>query len=489
MRRPILSIPPDCWRPGRRDAICATLMIAFISAFAFSGSATLQALGNPAPSNAEQTGREVFDGPFDGVWVGILNASVSGSKRPYPVLLNLDVRDTTGDGLILVADDLAGAPSRLDFVALALQVKGKKLTLTSVPDGDARASRFVAVLRLKGDVLKGTLTASDEGFKKSRLVLRRLDPEQPLQQLWTGTLPDAREASALVALTLWTTSGPVSGGGFVGTAFGDLTNATVANGRLTGVLSTDEGDIELDLTIGRDGQLGGSVNGRPLGAAPLAPGATPRTPSIRKLKPTSLPAGLTTTLAIKGRNLASGFLLHTSVEGVYAGVPQVLSSKKATVAVTVSSDVAPGTTVQLHVATANGEVNESKAKLATGGVTAVSFLDDLLPILTGTCGVAGCHTQPPIDDPAYPGGNGEAAGGLVMDGVIAFANLVNVPSVERPELDRVEPFDAERSYLIRKLRGDGDIFGDRMPQDGPPYLSAEMIDMFIRWIEAGSVRN
>ena len=227
--------------------------------------------------------------------------------------------------------------------------------------------------------------------------------------------------------------------------------------------------------------------GQPLNGSALAPGATSRAPTLRKLKPSSLPAGVTTQVAITGKNLAPGFLLHTGVAGVYAGVPTVSSARKATVAVTVASGVAAGTSIQLHVAAADGAVTASKAKLATGGVAAVSFTNDLQPILARTCAVEGCHAQPELGDPLYP--NGQAGGDLVMEGAIAYPNLVNAPSSEVPSLDRVEPFDVERSYLIRKLRGDADIVGDRMPQDGPPYLSVEMIDMFIRWIEAGATRN
>ena len=475
---------------GGRGAASAALTIVGFAVLAFSANASLQTIERGAPGTAGLAGREVFDDPFDGVWVGILNASVAGSKRPYPVLLNLNVRSTGGDGLILLADNLAGAPSHLDFLPIAVQAKGKKLTLTAITDENWGTRELAATLRLKGDVLKGTLTSSDEGFKKSRLELRRFDAEQPLQQLWSGTLPTAR-GTELVALTFWI-SGSVSGGGFVGTAFGNLASATVVNGRLTGLLSTDDGDIELDLTIGRDGQLGGFVDGRPLDDTPLAPGATSRTPTIRKLKPASLPVGVTTEVAIKGKNLAPGFLVDTDIEGVYAGVPQVLSAKKASVAVTVAADVAPGTSVQLTVMAANGEALVTKAKLATSGVAAVSFLGDLLPILTGTCASAGCHVQPPPDDdPAYPTDDGPAgpAGGLDLSASLAFSNLVNKPSIERPELDRIEPFDPERSYLIKKLLGDPDILGDRMPQDGPPYLSPEMIDMFVRWVEAGALRN
>jgi len=486
VRNPTRSIPRDSLRPGRRAAVCAALIIACVAVFAFVGGASLQAASRQDSSPSDGARREVFDDPFDGIWVGILQASASGTKRPYPMLVNLNARGASGDGLMLLADELAGAPSHLEFMPLVLEVKGKKLKLTAAAAENSRTRSLAATLRLKGDALKGTLTSSDEGFKKSRVELRRLAAGEPLQQLWSGTLPDARGVSQLVALTFWV-DGSVSGGGFVGSAFGNLKRATVANGRLTALLATADGNIDIDVMVGRKGQLGGSVDGRPLDRAPLAPGSTSRTPTIRKLKPSTLPAGVTTTVAITGKNLATGFLLHTNIEGVYSGVPQVISARKATVALTVAADVAAGTAVQLHVAAANGEVDTSRARLTTGGKVAVSFVGDLLPILTTRCAVEGCHVQPPLNDPAYP--DGEAPAGLVMEGPVAFANLVNVPSTERPELDRIEPFDAERSYLVKKLRGDADILGGRMPQDGPPFLSPEMIDMFIRWVEAGATRN
>ena len=43
---------------------------------------------------------------------------------------------------------------------------------------------------------------------------------------------------------------------------------------------------------------------------------------------------------------------------------------------------------------------------------------------------------------------------------MSFDELVDVPSTQQPGLDRVEPGDAENSYLVKKLRGDVDIDGD-----------------------------
>jgi mono/diheme cytochrome c family protein len=47
----------------------------------------------------------------------------------------------------------------------------------------------------------------------------------------------------------------------------------------------------------------------------------------------------------------------------------------------------------------------------------------------------------------------------------------------------VVPGDPDASELVRRLRGESQ---PRMPLTGPPYLSDEEIDLFVRWIEAGA---
>lgn len=90
-----------------------------------------------------------------------------------------------------------------------------------------------------------------------------------------------------------------------------------------------------------------------------------------------------------------------------------------------------------------------------------------------TCARGGCHSV------------SSAQAGLVLEPAQAFANLVGVPSSQRPELNRVTPGDPDNSYLVKKLRGDADIEGGRMPRGGP-FLSAEEIDRFVRWIRNGA---
>lgn len=97
-------------------------------------------------------------------------------------------------------------------------------------------------------------------------------------------------------------------------------------------------------------------------------------------------------------------------------------------------------------------------------------------IFTPTCAVSGCHSS------------GSASAGLVLTSGQSFSNLVNVASTQVPSFDRVEPNNANTSYLVKKLRGDGDISGARMPSGQPPLSNAQL-NMIIQWIESGAPNN
>jgi hypothetical protein len=93
-------------------------------------------------------------------------------------------------------------------------------------------------------------------------------------------------------------------------------------------------------------------------------------------------------------------------------------------------------------------------------------------IFTPTCATIGCH------DPL-----GQQSGQVLSAGR-AYASIVNVPSVENPSLDRIEPLDPANSYIYRKITGAG-ITGDRMPQNKPP-LSDAQIKLIRDWIRRGA---
>lgn len=93
-------------------------------------------------------------------------------------------------------------------------------------------------------------------------------------------------------------------------------------------------------------------------------------------------------------------------------------------------------------------------------------------IFTPTCAVIGCHD--PIGRQSQ----------LLLTSGTAYANIVNVPSVEMPSLPRIKPGDPQNSYLYRKVTGAG-ITGDRMPQGGPPLTDAQL-SLVRDWIRRGA---
>ena len=93
-------------------------------------------------------------------------------------------------------------------------------------------------------------------------------------------------------------------------------------------------------------------------------------------------------------------------------------------------------------------------------------------IFTPTCANIGCHN--PIGQQSQ----------MVLTAGQAYGNIVNVPSVEMPQLRRILPGDPASSYLYRKITGAG-ITGDRMPQSLPP-LSDAQIRLVRDWIRRGA---
>jgi hypothetical protein len=81
------------------------------------------------------------------------------------------------------------------------------------------------------------------------------------------------------------------------------------------------------------------------------------------------------------------------------------------------------------------------------------------------------------------------AGNLNLLHDLAYDQLVNRASVERPGLLRVAPGAPDNSYLIHKIVRVAGIVGVRMPLGGPPFLSDGQILIVRRWIELGAPRN
>ena len=119
----------------------------------------------------------------------------------------------------------------------------------------------------------------------------------------------------------------------------------------------------------------------------------------------------------------------------------------------------------------------------TGGLPDVevanpSFANDIQPIFTRRCAIGGCHTV------------NSARAELVLTAGHAYDSLVNKPSYLNPVLDRVEPGDSSKSWLVRMIGPDdaARLNYSRMPLGGHP-LTDNQIATIVNWIENGAPRN
>ncbi len=145
----------------------------------------------------------------------------------------------------------------------------------------------------------------------------------------------------------------------------------------------------------------------------------------------------------------------------------------------VGGDLESGTELTLCVdlVEKKGDLKSLPVCATGGGAGGVATLTELQrDIFTPTCDSFGCHNAD------------SARGGLVLAAGMSFENLVNVPSNQQAQFDRVEPGDPESSYIVKKLRGDAGIEGERMP-DGGPFLTDAQLARVISWINAGAPNN
>jgi hypothetical protein len=81
------------------------------------------------------------------------------------------------------------------------------------------------------------------------------------------------------------------------------------------------------------------------------------------------------------------------------------------------------------------------------------------------------------------------SGGMNLTHDVAYDQIVNVAARDKPGATRIIPGDPDHSYLLLKLEGAPGITGNRMPNNGPPYLTDGQIQIIRRWIEIGAPRN
>ncbi len=111
----------------------------------------------------------------------------------------------------------------------------------------------------------------------------------------------------------------------------------------------------------------------------------------------------------------------------------------------------------------------------------VSLSEDVQPLFTFSCAVAGCH------DSASASGGQVLEEGRLFD---ASTGIVGVASQGAPLL-RVQPFDSQASYLIHKLQGTQFNVGgqgDQMPLGALPF-DDEVVQVIRDWIDEGAQDN
>lgn len=108
---------------------------------------------------------------------------------------------------------------------------------------------------------------------------------------------------------------------------------------------------------------------------------------------------------------------------------------------------------------------------STGGAISADFESIQENVFTPIC--SKCHI------------GASAPEGLQLDAAHSYNLLVDVPSVEQPDLDRVKPGDPDDSYMVRKIEGLAGIDGGQMPLGEAPLPQAT-IDAIRQWITNGA---
>jgi hypothetical protein len=102
-----------------------------------------------------------------------------------------------------------------------------------------------------------------------------------------------------------------------------------------------------------------------------------------------------------------------------------------------------------------------------------SFATDIQAIFSARCDSSGCHGS-------------SAQAGLTLTAGQSYNELVDVTSTQEPQYLRVEPSDAQNSYLVIKLEGRQSV-GNRMPSGG--QLNNILIQNIRNWINNGAPDN
>lgn len=120
--------------------------------------------------------------------------------------------------------------------------------------------------------------------------------------------------------------------------------------------------------------------------------------------------------------------------------------------------------------------SSSSDESSSTGAPAVDYVTQIQPIWNTACT---CHLMGPSGT--------MTATVLTLNEEVSYANLVDAPSEEAAGMDRIEPGDAQASYLWHKLEGTQIAVGgsgSAMPQIG--VLTEEQTSAIQNWIMQGA---
>lgn len=143
--------------------------------------------------------------------------------------------------------------------------------------------------------------------------------------------------------------------------------------------------------------------------------------------------------------------------------------------------------VALYVLSAGSCAGDGAGLTDTGDSSSSSPFARVQAIFDASC--TRCHAPGGI---GYNQTGGAANGGLDLTAGSSHAALVDRPTFQLPTVDprwRVRPGEADSSYILEKISSATPKAGSRMPQDGPPYLSAPEIETIRAWIADGALEE
>jgi hypothetical protein len=267
------------------------------------------------------------------------------------------------------------------------------------------------------------------------------------------------------------------GGSHFGASQGG-SSVTFGDVRAAAALAWSDGEIRVAVPEAEPGEVQIVVKVKGVASDPVAfvVAAAP-VPVISSIEPQGAEPGTAVTIT------GSAFGVERGPEDT------VLFAERLDAAEGISSWTETTVEVTIPEAAVSGDVT-----LIVGGVSSAPFLytvgGDAPPdagtgptltqvqeeIFTPTCAQSECHDRQ------------TARSGLVLEAGLAYANLVNVASQERPAVMRVAPGAPDDSYLYLKITRALPPEGDRMPQGLLP-LPGRLISLVQAWIEAGAPNN